>query len=353
MVSKVAGDLRKYGEDHINKSLKQIDPNTWLIGNLILRRSPPPSETATRNGDGGNSSYTLSVAHNPLATWNDNGDNSSYTLSVAPNPLPVATTPPNSSYIKLLYEAGDAQVVWSIGSNVFCKATYITKGVTPESVTIDWVRNKQPSLETPKVLHHAFHGDVQHLFYLGISGRNLDTAWPSLDEKWRRHYVDVAVNIIKEMAEWKGDAIGGVDGQGTEEHYLTDPQESVVEDFSSASLQAACEKYGMGCSNPVFFHTVLAPECVIVENEPNSGKVGIIDFNYGGFFPRSWIVTKIQWCSGMDIVSVTDHGTPTDRRRFEYRTTIAKALLVDGFDDFSVAYGIANGFPIPDALNPA
>jgi hypothetical protein len=78
--------VRKWGEDHINKSLKQIDSNTWLIGGLVLHRSPCPSDAAT---------------------WNDDGDNSSYTLTEAPTPLPSATTPPDSPYIKLVYEAGD------------------------------------------------------------------------------------------------------------------------------------------------------------------------------------------------------------------------------------------------------
>ena len=80
-------DPRKYGEDHINKSLKQIDSETWLIGDLVLHRSPYPSDAAT---------------------WNDDSGNSSYTLTEAPTPLPSATTPPDSPYIKLIYEAGDA-----------------------------------------------------------------------------------------------------------------------------------------------------------------------------------------------------------------------------------------------------
>ena len=82
--------VRKWGEDHINKSLKQIDSNAWLIGGLVLHRSPCASEKAT---------------------WNDEGDNSSYTLTEAPTPLPSATTPPDSPYIKLVYEAGDASAV--------------------------------------------------------------------------------------------------------------------------------------------------------------------------------------------------------------------------------------------------
>src|SRR6266536_2105638 len=113
--------VRKWGENHINKSLKQIDSNCWLIGHLVLHRSPSPSDAAT---------------------WNDDGDNSSYTLTDAPTPLLAATTPVDSPYIKLVHEAGDASAVWSIGKNALCKVRYIEEGVTPESVTLKFVNGK-------------------------------------------------------------------------------------------------------------------------------------------------------------------------------------------------------------------
>ena len=90
-------DPREWGEDHINKSLKQIDSETWFIHGLVIHRSPYPSD---------------------VATWNDDSDNSSYTLTVAPIHLRSATTPPDSPYIKLIYEAGDAIAIWSIGNSV-------------------------------------------------------------------------------------------------------------------------------------------------------------------------------------------------------------------------------------------
>jgi hypothetical protein len=38
------GAVRKRGEGHIKK---QIDRNTWLLGNFTLRRSPDPLNTPT------------------------------------------------------------------------------------------------------------------------------------------------------------------------------------------------------------------------------------------------------------------------------------------------------------------
>lgn len=72
---------------------------------------------------------------------------------MAPNPHHFTTTPPNSPFIELVHEAGDASAVWSIGNHALCKARYIEVGVTPESVTLDFVQEQHPSFDTPKGLY--------------------------------------------------------------------------------------------------------------------------------------------------------------------------------------------------------
>ncbi|KFY89015.1 hypothetical protein V500_05991 [Pseudogymnoascus sp. VKM F-4518 (FW-2643)] len=296
--------VRKWGDDHINKSIRQINLDTWLIDGLVLHRSPCLSNAAT---------------------WNVDGDNSSYTLTEAPTPLPSATTPLDSPYIKLVYEAGDASAVWSIGNNALCKVKYIEEGVTPESVTLHFVRDQHPSFETPKVIHHAFGNDRSYLFLQRVPGRTLDAAWPSLDEYWRRHYVKVVANICSEMAVWKGAKFGGVDGKNIPERYLV--KSSAPEDFSSANLQAECEAMGMDCSNFVFGHADLGPTNIIVEDEPDSGQVGIIEFEIAGYFPRSWIRTKFRISSGMDLSPLA-----ADNPHW-WRAEVQRALGANGFDD--------------------
>ncbi|KAF1959008.1 hypothetical protein CC80DRAFT_24230 [Byssothecium circinans] len=117
------------------------------------------------------------------ATWIDDDDSSSYTLTGAPIPLP-STTSPDSPYITLVHEAGDASAVWSIGNSAFCKVRYIEEGVTPESTTLDFVQNQRPSFKTPKVIHHAFGNDRSYLFLRRLPGRTLDAAWPTLSTRW-------------------------------------------------------------------------------------------------------------------------------------------------------------------------
>jgi hypothetical protein len=48
----------------------------------------------------------------------------------------------------------------------------------------------------------------------------------------------------------------------------------------------------MDCLNFVFTYTNLGPMNIIVEDKPNLGKVGIINFKIAGYFPQSWIRTK-------------------------------------------------------------
>jgi len=71
-----------------------------------------------------------------MAIWNNNGDNSSYILTGVPTSLPSATIPPDSPYIKLVYKAGNASAVCSIGNNILYKVRYIEEGVMPELVTL-------------------------------------------------------------------------------------------------------------------------------------------------------------------------------------------------------------------------
>ena len=300
----VAG--RKWGEEHISRSLKQVDSNSWLIGRFLLIRSTSPSNSAT---------------------WNDESDGSNYTLTDAPTSCPLTTSPPRSRHISLLHEAGDASIVWAIGNSAVCKIRYIEEGVTPESVTLEFVQRQKPSFKTPKVLHHAFDKDRSYLFLEKLPGRTLDKAWSSLTQAWRRHYIQALVDICEEMAQWKGRRLCGVDDQNIPEYYL---QSTGTEDFSS--LQATCEAIGMDCSSFVFYHADLGPTNIIVEDEPRSGEVAVVDFEISGFFPRSWVRTKFRLSPAMDF-SPAAYSDPT-----YWRSEVQKTLGEHGFEDYSRAY---------------
>ena len=208
------------------------------------------------------------------------------------------------------------------------------KGITPESVTLNFVGDQQPyTFETPKVLHHAFASDRSFLFHQRLPGRTLEAAWPSLNEYWRRQYVKAVVNACREIAEWKGHRFGGVDGQNITEYYLIErPHPRRAEYFCPANLKASCELLGMDCSNLVFNHCRLSPETIIVEDEPKSGKIGLINFEIAGYFPRSWIRTKCRVSADMYLPpEVADD-------EYWFAREVSKAIGANGFDDVAEAY---------------
>ena len=310
----IAGDLRKWGEDHINKSLKQVDENTWLMGRFILRRS------TTDHGS---------------ATWIDSVDGSAWSLSEVPDgdPLPVVSTSASSissktgvdsPHLKLIHEVGDASAVWAIGNDMICKIRFTNSDLAAESVILDYVRKQKPStFNIPEVIRQIFTDDRFFLLMKRIPGRKLDDAWLTLDEKWKNHYVSSIADACIEMETWKGPKVGGVDGRLVFEPYLAG------EDTNLSIIPQMCEVIGMGCSEPTFYHADLGPTNIIVEEKPVTGKIGIVDFESAGFFPRGWIRTKFRIGNGLNLTTTSDERAP------EWRRLVAKSLEARGFEDYA------------------
>jgi aminoglycoside phosphotransferase len=296
--------LRKWGENHISKALKQVHSDCWLLGSFILRRLPYQSNTAT---------------------WNDESDGSSYVLEKSSSSHLAAISHYESSYVQLVHQAGDASAVWTIGSVAFCKVKYVKDGVTPEPSTLQFIHDQQSSFNTPDILAQAIDEDKVYLFLQRLPGRTLDQAWPSLDNRWRLHYVTAIVDVCKEMARWDVREFGGVDNQNIPEYYL---QRRGSDGFSS--LKSSCEEIGMDCSDLAFYHADLGPTNIIVEDKPKSGAIGVIDFEIAGYLPRDWIRTKFRLSSGMNLSESDD---PT-----WLRAEVQKLLGREGFRDFSSAY---------------
>jgi hypothetical protein len=296
-------------DDHINNSLRQIDPDSWLVGNLVLRRLPYTSASAT---------------------WTDDRDQSSYTLDEAPTPHPHTTPLVDNRYIEIVHEAGDASVVWSIGNSVLCKAKCIEEGATPEPATLQFVQGLHPSFNTPKVLFYTVHKCVSFLFLRRLPRRILDAAWPSLSKEQQLFYVRAIVDICKEMAQWASPVFGGVDGQYIPEDYLLPHS---CRDYGA--LKASCREIGMECSDLVFYHADLGPGNIIIEDSssgdhPSGGNIGIIDFEIAGYLPRGWVRTKFRLSSGMNLSAGDEPG--------RWRSEVQKMLGKEGFEDYSAQH---------------
>ncbi|KAJ5165142.1 uncharacterized protein N7500_006972 [Penicillium coprophilum] len=292
--------------DPVRESIKQVDENTWLIGALILHRCNGYSDTAT---------------------WYDQGAYSSYTLSDAPNPSPpFVPLPADHPTIVLVYDAGDSSAVWSLGNSAFCKVKLRVKDTTREATTLEFVQKQKPTFEIPRILHTAEYNDRSYLFLSRVPGRTLSDAWPTLDDHWKHHYVNSVVKICQSLEGWKGDMLGGVDGKYIPEQYLV--KYGADYNYQPEILQQACELMGMDCSEFVFYHSDLGPGNIIVEDVPETGSVGIIDWEAAGYFPRGWIRTKFRISSGLDLPSsVTDVHW--------WRWEVQKSLGEHGFEDYS------------------
>lgn len=251
-------------EEHVRESIKEVDENTWLIGGLILHRSK-------------------GISH--LSTWYDRNDDLSYIVTDAPVPpppaIPLAADNPT---MKLVYEAEDSSAVWFLGNDAFCKVKLRVVDTTPEAVTLTFVHAQRPDLEIPRVLHYAEYNGRSYLFVSRVPGRTLADAWPTLNENWRHRYVNAVVGICESLQLLEGDKLGGVDGKNIPEKYLI--EDGAVEDYCPQNLQRGCESMGMDCSKLVFYHADLGPGNIIVEDVPESGTVGIIDWETAGFFPK-------------------------------------------------------------------
>ncbi|APA09042.1 hypothetical protein SS1G_02915 [Sclerotinia sclerotiorum 1980 UF-70] len=273
----------------INESVQEVDENSWVIGyRILLTRQRFPS-----------SKYT----------WND-GKGFFYVFSEAPCPLPASRPLAATTHIEMIYDAGGASAVWSIG-DAFCKVKILDPDATREHVTLDYLYKRRPlSFAIPDVHYHA-ENDGRYYIILGrLADQTLTEAWLIIDETMKQHYVSRIADICKELAVWQGDGIGGVDGKHLSDHFLTQLQLSV--DCSPRSLLNSCKEVEMDWSTIIFYHCDLGPGNIIVEAV--EGSIGIIDWETAGFVPKEWV--RINFCisSGMDLPG-SDQGSRVDWRR--------------------------------------
>jgi serine/threonine protein kinase len=83
---------------------------------------------------------------------------------------------------------------------------------------------------------------------------------------------------------------------------------------------------GMDTSCLVFYHCDLGPTNILVD--PDSGGIGIIDWEIAGYVPKEWVRTKFQLSSGMGFPT----GDDEDARR-DWRRMVARELQAMGFPE--------------------
>ncbi|KAJ5728693.1 uncharacterized protein N7483_003201 [Penicillium malachiteum] len=257
----------------------EVNEDTWLVDSLLLRRSKGAS---------------------PLSTWYDQQEDFSHFVTDVPTPRPPSVPlAENHPTLKLVYDIRCYTAVFSVGTEAFCKIKPQKTNVTLKAVTLEFVHTQWPDSEVPQVFHNTIRDGRSFLFMSRVPGRTLAEAWPSLDETWKHRYVESVISVCVSLQLLERDKIGGVDGNGVEQQDLFGYGEEKHPD--PQSLQQRCELLGMDCSKYVFCRLDLGPVSLIVEDVPTSGRVGFIDWESAGFFPREWLRTKAIVSVGLDI----------------------------------------------------
>ncbi|KAK4151151.1 kinase-like domain-containing protein [Chaetomidium leptoderma] len=297
-------------ETHVSGSVQAIDKNTWLVGgNALLSRRPCPSTDEPSWSDGSGGYFTIS--------------------NTTPFPLPETFPhPKESAALPLVYSAGDQSAVWRAGEAFLKVHDMRSPLITREHVTLEFLHRKKPlGFDISSVLYHGEWDGRYYLVVSRVSGQTLNEAWPTMDELQRQQYVGRVAEACKEMAEWKGESIAGVDGGELFENYLAKTEKDGYESLALEDLCQNCTSVGMdpGSSSLVFYHCDLGPGNILVD--PASGSLGIIDWERAGYVPREWVRTKFHLSSGMDFPD-GDEASKSDWRRF-----VARRLKEMGFSE--------------------
>lgn len=289
------------GQRHVRDSIREVDDQSWLIGDTLLL-----SRTTSSNG-----------------AWAD-GNGRGYQLTEAPAPLPPSRPLSDTSEIKLVYDAGDASAVFRIGE-AFCKVRLLTiPEVTREHTTYAWLHQRSWSFSIPKVIHHTEHQGRYYIFLTRVPGMTIDSLWPTLDETTKQRYVERVVDICKELnAAASGTSIGGVEGGIISELYLS----AADGDCSPQTLHKTSLELGMDCSRLVFYHCDMGPTNVLFD--PVDHSAGVIDWEVAGFVPLEWVRTKFRVSVGFDLCG----GDALD-----YRRRVQICLGEAGFTDVSSTF---------------
>ncbi|KAK7223177.1 hypothetical protein V2G26_011180 [Clonostachys chloroleuca] len=294
--------------DSISGLVKQVDDNSWLIGNrFILQRAI--------------------VAEKPL--WKDH-HGSCYSLADNVSPLPPATAIPSDSYPHLVHSCANVSAVWAFGDVVLkIKLFQTRKGGTRENVTLDWLANQNLKFAVPRVLHYSEDEDRSYLFSTRLPGVTLNSAWPLMNDDYRQYYAQQVAEICTQLSTHSSTRIGGVDNCYLSDSWL-DP---LTYDFRSETLLENCNQLGMQISSSTVFlfsHNDLAPGNIMVDPREKY-LVGIIDWEMAGFVPREWISTKFAVAWGLDL----ELGDVSGISEADWRKRVHQELKRRGFPDVS------------------
>lgn len=261
-----------------------VDDDHWIVGgNLIVSHHHQERPDLPLNG----------------ASWGDS-KGGFYTIAPAPKPLPpsrqlpkqnLKERAPDESCLWQIIDSSYGEAVWSVGD-----ATLTVRVVEPqttrEHVTLNHLEGLSLSFRTPEVLFNAEYGDIYYLVTRKVPGLTVGRLWPEMDGTARENCVSGLVKACQELAMFTSSPSRGVCGvDGGEVIDMDIKMDKSRVRWPPDVLLKGAESFGMDCSILVLSHNGLTLDCVNVDAEGR--LVGLKDWSLCGFFPRTWIRSKI------------------------------------------------------------
>ena len=215
------------------------------------------------------------------------------------------------SGVQLIYQSCNRRV-WNLGSSVVCKESPITPSETPfdEEAIVDFLQD-HTTIPIPRVITEWTDEEMNTHFIIKekIKGESLDQLWPTMSWELKDRMADETAAYLRQLRELTSPYCGRVDNQGVVDQMLFNLQypipqgpfhtqdelwNAMVATLNNQIPQKALDRLRVQmpeCLPWTFTHGDLSLSNIIVRNDH---VVGILDWEWSGWFPRWWEYAKFR-----------------------------------------------------------
>ncbi len=174
-----------------------------------------------------------------------------------------------------------------------------------EFTTMRYLQANLPDVPAPRPLGVISCGRSSYIFMTYVSGVSLDTIWPDLDEKQKKHIASELNEILERIRQERcplGEVLGGVGGEGCKDarRHIRTCQDRLFSAKDFVDFLLSNPHFGghiyvnllrnlwhTQSSSVVFTHGDLQPPNVMVEERDDGYHrvTGLIDWEMSGYYP--------------------------------------------------------------------
>ena len=272
--------------EEVKDCIKQLSPNSWLLGSSLICERDGISSSAFRTrlveSDGSNSQVQENVA---CLQW---------------------SPPDPKGPIQFVRCIGN-QATSRIGQWAYFKSRSWTPGQGTEAGAIKFVQQHAPSVPVPTVLESYVDplAGRSYTLLLSVPGDDLNEVWKTLTFEQQNSLIQQVAEHIDTLAHLKNDKLVSAEGEMIFEPWLQhfNPETPYhLRGLLDPNKGKEWEQiWGVEENKFVFYHCDLGPTNIKVEVQMGEPKVtGLLDWEAAGFLPRGWIATKFRVSGGLD-----------------------------------------------------